>query len=140
MIGDINMGGRSISNIATPTEENDVIPKSYVDRRTLDYVVDSGSANGWSYRKWSSGIAECWGMFSHTAASNDFVSFSKDYPFIFSEPPCVTVSGGANGGWIKAVGPYNNTFSTSGCGITYKNGSTDNIESDLNIHAFGRWK
>ena len=105
-----------------------------------DGVVESGAKNGWSYRKWDSGIAECWGRFSHTAATADFVSFMKDYPFAFSEAPCVTVSGGANGGWTKAIAPYNNTFSTDSCAITYKNSTADTVESDLNIHAFGRWK
>lgn len=28
-----------------------------------DYVVEQGTSNGWSYRKWNSGWAECWAAF-----------------------------------------------------------------------------
>lgn len=30
---------------------------------TADYIVEQGTTNGWTYRKWNSGIAECWGTF-----------------------------------------------------------------------------
>lgn len=33
-----------------------------------DYIVDQGVSGDWIYRKWNSGIAECWGSFSHTLA------------------------------------------------------------------------
>lgn len=29
-----------------------------------DYVVEEGKSGIWTYRKWSNGIAECWGMVS----------------------------------------------------------------------------
>lgn len=31
-----------------------------VNGSTLDYIVDSGVTDGWTYRKWASGIIECW--------------------------------------------------------------------------------
>lgn len=30
-----------------------------------DYVIEQGTSNGWTYRKWASGIAECWGEFTY---------------------------------------------------------------------------
>lgn len=37
---------------------------------SVDFVVSEGEADGWSWRKWESGIAECWGRFSHTLNCN----------------------------------------------------------------------
>ena len=31
-----------------------------------DYVVEQGTSGQWFYRKWNSGVAECWGDFSHS--------------------------------------------------------------------------
>lgn len=35
-----------------------------------DRIVEQGTADGWTYRKWESGTAECWGRFSHTLNCN----------------------------------------------------------------------
>lgn len=67
-----------------------------------DYVIEEGSTNGWAYRKWASGIAECWGKvdaFSGTQSpyGNMYVSSEitalkdKPYPFEFVETPNVTL-------------------------------------------------
>ena len=37
---------------------------------SVDFVVSEGETDGWSWRKWESGIAECWGRFSHTLNCN----------------------------------------------------------------------
>lgn len=34
-----------------------------------DYIVERGSDGLWTYRKWDSGIAECWGYISATSTS-----------------------------------------------------------------------
>ena len=39
--------------------DNSVVIKSYVDK-AVDYIVEQGTTNGWTYRKWHSGVAECW--------------------------------------------------------------------------------
>lgn len=36
----------------------------------VDYVVEQGTSGIWTYRKWNSGVAECWGMTS--VASNAY--------------------------------------------------------------------
>jgi hypothetical protein len=32
----------------------------------IDYIVEQGVSGIWTYRKWNSGIAECWGKQSAT--------------------------------------------------------------------------
>lgn len=31
-----------------------------IDKMDLSYIVSTGSSNGWTYRKWSDGVGECW--------------------------------------------------------------------------------
>ena len=35
-----------------------------------DYVVEQGTSGSWTYRKWASGVAECWGQPSQSVASS----------------------------------------------------------------------
>ena len=39
-----------------------------IDILSTDYIVEEGTDGIWTYRKWNSGIAECWGVKSETAA------------------------------------------------------------------------
>ena len=41
---------------------------------SVDYIVEQGTSGIWTYRKWASGIAECWG---HTP--NDSRSITSSY-------------------------------------------------------------
>lgn len=41
-------------------ESEDSTIDEALQKLSVDYVIDVGSSNGWSYRKWKSGIKECW--------------------------------------------------------------------------------
>lgn len=105
-----------------------------------DYVVEQGTSDNWTYRKWNSGIAELWGIFGHTAASTDYVEYQVAYPFTFTEKPVVTISADGQGGYTKSLSPYNNSTSTTLVNITYKNSTSSSIYSQFNIHVIGTWK
>ena len=82
-----------------PVNAMDVATKQYVDRsvdqiknNTADYVIESGSMNGWTYRRWNSGLAECWiqtrvNATEWTETGSVFYSdvVSVNYPFTFSD-------------------------------------------------------
>lgn len=66
-----------------------------------DYVVEQGTSGIWTYRKWNSGIAECWGIYtmasSCTLAWGSLYYSNKtcpriNYPFTFTSRPQETVS------------------------------------------------
>lgn len=64
-----------------------------------DYIIEQGTQSGWSYRKWHSGLAECW-INKQTTVSYTFgnlVQGNTDLPFAFAETPVVTGSFGATG-------------------------------------------
>ena len=80
-----------------------------------DYVVEQGTSTDgmWTYRKWNSGIAECWGIY--TMASSCTLTWGSlyysnkttpriNYPFTFKSRPQETVSLrlDAYSGWVYA--------------------------------------
>lgn len=77
---------------------------------TADYIVEQGVDGIWTYRKWNSGIAECWDTHSWTVTSwgawgnlyesnNSYVNYPTG---LFSSKPIVQIVPNCDNG---AVGP-----------------------------------
>lgn len=64
----VSLTGGQLTGLTTISNSTDAVNKQYVDDRTADYVVDqylsSGAAGEWSWKKWHSGIFECWASHS----------------------------------------------------------------------------
>lgn len=60
---------------------------------TVDYIVEQGTSGIWTYRKWNSGIAECWGRGSATLSNYATVNGFYGYNTTFSLPSGLFVSG-----------------------------------------------
>lgn len=65
---------------------NDLVAESELpEKKTLcvqlytDYVVEKGTSGIWTYRKWQSGISECWG--SQDATPTTMTAFDRVYYF-----------------------------------------------------------
>lgn len=117
----------------------------------IDFVVEQGIKGIWTYRKWNSGIAECWGFNPFTehgvtsAYSSLFRSDSAiagvNYPFTFSDVPCLTTS------VQRDTDFYNVWLLTSVPGTASKTATlyllaTTSVTTQGTIHyyAIGRWK
>lgn len=65
-----------------------------------DYIVEQSTSGIWTYRKWSSGIKECWGTVTHTVTVNTawgslYESAAVggiDFPFTFDSVPSMQLS------------------------------------------------
>lgn len=82
-----------------------------------DRVVEQGEKGIWDYRKWLSGVAECWCNVAFTGLAcnkavgslyqSDNITFeSKPYPFKFTAPPDVTyayVTTNGSVAWLMAA-------------------------------------
>ena len=119
-----------------------------LDPRPQDYIVDQGIRDGWTWRKWASGMAECWGTHSFqsgvwSGANNLYYSvkvlplpsgvFATDIKIV----PSVTNANGA------AVTPA----TTQPLGTTEFQtifvrfyGGTEDVDITLSVYAYGRWK
>ena len=78
-----------------------------------DYIIEQGTSGIWTYRKWNSGIAECWGnetgisMNINTAYGNVYHGgrrSSPSFPFTINNPvPSVNVTGGGGTDFVGNV-------------------------------------
>lgn len=113
----------------------------------LDYIVEQGEKNGWYYKKWNSGAAECW--YSATVSGIDVGEFNLDgfyhsgskgvdFPFTFKSVVYVNATGGSTGN-MNIVRPFNNTNSN----MTYiVVGMADRSSTTvkINLEVKGKWR
>lgn len=111
-----------------------------------DFVVEQGTSGIWTYQKWNSGIAECWGEYSGTAHISNSISnvycsnvITVDYPITFSAPAVFIVSGGSNDkiNWARKFA-QNRTNQAAFVMIAPE--QQNGTQISVNIHVYGRWK
>lgn len=115
-----------------------------------DFVVEQGSSGIWTYRKWASGIAECWGVAEvNTTIQTAFGSIFRgedtyfyDFPFSFSSPPQCAVDVEANYTcWVATGGKISTTTThTRGVLLFRSYAVTDNVAAKLIFTIHGKWK
>lgn len=113
-----------------------------------DYVVEQGTSGIWTYRKWSSGVAECWlendlslngttpVAYMNGSAYYSYATFNL--PFTFTTRPRIVAEGnlGSGMGFVNAMSESGSREVT-----VYVTGNENNAL--IVIHAMivtGRWK
>ena len=139
--------------IQTPDQpiSQDVVYYLLSTKSVQDYVIAQGASGNWRWRKWNSGVAECWQRYSYetpamVAVGGIFYSPKNvgglAYPFEFIAKPTELVSCDGNiGGWYAAANklPTNTTTETGYYHFfSAKSRPADYIA--MNIHEIGRWK
>lgn len=118
-----------------------------------DVVVEQGEVNGWRYRKWDSGDAECWKTLEHsTTVATQWGSMyvgnatpRQNYPFNFTEKPVeiVTLTSGSKMGFIY---PEQSGYGVNGASASARynvaslSSYTTAVTYYFNYHVMGRWK
>lgn len=115
-----------------------------------DYIVEQGTSGIWTYRKWNSGAAECWGNQSFTTAvstaSGGGYRSSMQTPALFPanlfiSAPVVTDSVNGTSDYFVIMGhAYAATKNNMGAFYLWRPTSAASIACDLHMHAIGRWK
>ena len=118
-----------------------------------DTVVEQGELNGWTYRKWDSGVAECWKIHEFSTTINTaFGSLycgnateRQTYPFSFVEKPVenVTLQSGSTQAflYVETGGHGVNGTSASARYNVFRPGAmTANQTFYLSFHVIGKWK
>ena len=76
------------------------LPSGVIKSVESDFVVETSTSGIWTYRKWNSGLAECWGIYTMTSACNlawgtlyysNTLAPRINYPFTFTSRPQETV-------------------------------------------------
>lgn len=108
-----------------------------------DFVVEQGTSGIWTYRKWNSGIAECWGTYRETEAtifsSTGNVYYkalpAQTFPFTFSSVPCVVTNIS-----MGNIGSSMNSATTSSVSVYVISAVGTERAVTAHIYAIGRWK
>nr|DAK64821.1 MAG TPA: hypothetical protein [Caudoviricetes sp.] len=115
----------------------------------VDYIVEEGTAGIWTYRKWNSGIAECWGTYNFGPLSitspwgglrvTDVNSILIQHPFTFKE--VLFSEARATGNNIVIFGSIHvwSATTTTYCTLVSFDAMT-NITGTIAVHVKGRWK
>ena len=113
-----------------------------------DYVVAQGKSEGWTYRKWNSGVAECWTLAKETTpTANGINSCTVPLPFEFynqnyyANVSCYKTAA-QNYAHDFLVSSSSNGDGRTATSLTFKyNYSSDTFYSvGFNVHVIGRWK
>lgn len=112
-----------------------------------DFVIEEGTTGIWTYRKWASGVAECWGAENKvtpvtTAWGNGYVSpqlstlFPSDF---FTSAPIVSIY--FSGGYSAIVNNSNSSPSKNGVNYgIFRPTQSASQTFVANIRAIGKWK
>ena len=120
---------------------------------TKDYIVEQGTSGIWTYRKWNSGNAECWGTYATNIAItktwgsmyySDSLIPRINYPFTFTSRPNeqVTFRGSSVAGWLYSeAGGFsvNSTTQTAQYGVCRPTSITA-AELRFDFYVVGKWK
>lgn len=114
-----------------------------------DYVVEQGTSGIWTYRKWNSGVAECWGKNQTSQSFSAWGSlYSTDVPSqaypsgLFISNPCHfaqthSVSDTAN--TISSIGASGSATETPPI-IAIRGTTASALTAESYYYAIGRWK
>ena len=142
---DVEVSGELTSNMLKATSILQIAGSS-----VMDFVVEQGTSGIWTYRKWSSGIAECWCAVADTVtyegeAFGGYLYHTGDYsyPFNFISAPSVSYNATFASGYNAIIGD-SGSMGTSGFGrikiLSNYNGDLQGASVIVRIHAIGRWK
>ena len=114
-----------------------------------DFIIEQGNKDGWYYRKWNNGTAECWTTIIYntdvtqtygqifTSATTPLAK--KDYPFSFTTIPTEHCTCNTSSAGIMSF-EANSTSTTSSYIVWRGNSNSDKSNYRLSIYVIGKWK
>ena len=116
----------------------------YIGGNPVSVIEEEGTSGIWYYRKWSSGVAECWGKPSNSVASSGTFLGANTYSTFFALPSGLFVSvDSANAnprvGSSYSIPAYIHTDPTS-VGVDALSNESGTKDFSANIFVRGRWK
>ena len=117
------------------------------DEPLVDYIVEQGVEDDWTYRKWNSGIAECWCTISHSPVNlgGDYNEVDVWLPFTFANTDyLVQITSKKDSHIVSSIGDCNRsgtvTHNTRYFELSYLYTNASAYAVSFNVHVIGRWK
>lgn len=138
---------KTIITYGTESPTKDTVGQLYLQQSNTDHIIESGTADGWLYQIYSSGIMKCCGNFKVKLDINDSIegtglfcdssNFKKEYPKVFKTQPSEVVSIQSSTGvaWLANKGV--NTTTSSGVYTVISPTSLNNAEYIISIQVEG---
>ena len=108
-----------------------------------DYVVAQGTSGNWRYRKWNSGIAECWGQLEDVTTKSGHFYFNSGIPSgITVEEDFVYVVSRYGKSEYRTTRTWFYTVSGGGIYVRDVNGNlpSDGTKVSVSIYFRGTWQ
>ena len=137
----------TLADLNTTNKDNLV---NAINELSVDYIVEEVTSGIWTYRKWNSGIVECW-----TTTTIEFTFTSTkvwgsvyespltyyNYPtnLFINDPNVIIQKSGGSGGWLE-IGTGSSTARTPGIYIVYPVEKTSSTTAYISIYASDKWK
>jgi hypothetical protein len=141
MYFDTEMNSVGFNQFPNNNESFEIAGDLYINSMKIDYVVEQGTSGIWTYRKWDSGIAECWGTYSNTISASTVSNGNYiNYPFTFIAIPCTTIGLSAGGADLYDAHIEQGGTTTTQVRLTMINRHTSSVAMKVNMFVIGRWK
>ena len=110
-----------------------------------DFVVEQGTSGIWNYRKWASGIAECWGRreFGDVSCRTEYYgtyygkAIAINFPSgLFSEAPSCQCTAESQYVWVTHDKPTATKFPVT----YYYSPQAGTYDVSVNLYAVGKWE
>ena len=154
MAGDLHMDGHRVKGVAAPVEDGDAVNLKYANEKFApagnadnghDTVIAQGTSGAWRYRKWASGIAECW-ISNHnfdnlSVSANSTQKTSLAFPFTFADTNYVETIAVTASAFPQNLIAYFTPKYAHYCEFCVHNlGSNPASGFALDLYFTGRWK
>lgn len=122
-------------------EEN--IWREWISDGGTDFVVSQGVSDIVTYRKWRSGIAECWFKFDYSvttvANGHVYIPTTVNFPFAFVSEPVVSFVSNNQSAWNHSVDSASVTTGGVQNFVVYCTGAAT-VGGVLSCYVVGAWK
>lgn len=137
----------TLADLSTTNKDNLV---NAINELSVDYIVEQGTSDIWSYRKWNSGLVECWTTtpvqftFTGTKAwgsvyESPLTYYNYPTNIFINDPNVIIQKAGGSGGWLE-IGSGSSIQRTPGIYIIYPVNKTSAMTSYISIYASAKWK
>lgn len=140
------ISAENLNKIENELENLDNQINNLEENLSVDYIVEQGTEGIWAYRKWNSGIAECWGLYSEGAIAFSNLwqyayysaQLTRNYPTdFFINAPIVASTCQSNAG-LNYITVTGNTAASVTYYITSSKAETRTCS--VHLYAIGKWR
>lgn len=119
-----------------------VLLTKILDALKTDYIVDQGTSGNWTYRKWNSGIAECWAYMTGTTDSGGRFHYTPSCPSFFTNSQIIVNANGWSTGYVTTHAGYTraNYISNNWVIDGYLENCAANNSCGVYVSIKGKWK